>query len=125
MGASSELTKTFTEMNHQKANQFMQDNGAEWMSWKRNLPAATKIGGAWERQIGTARNILESILKIHGASLSDECLRTLLVEVEAIVNSCPLTIYLLSDVPLSPINFLTRKSKVVMPLPGVFSTPSI
>ena len=27
--ASAELTKAFTEMNHQKINQFMQDNGSE------------------------------------------------------------------------------------------------
>ena len=29
VGASAELTKAFTEMNHQKVNQFMQDNGGE------------------------------------------------------------------------------------------------
>ena len=66
-------------------------------------------------------------LKDYGASLSDKSLRTLLVEVEAIVISTPLTTDLLSDVnsliPLSPINLLTMKSKVMMPPPAVFSTP--
>ena len=105
VGASAELTKAFTEMNHQKINQFMQDNGGEWMSWKRNPPAASNMGGVWERQIRSARRILKSLLKTHGASLSDESLRTLLVEVEAIVNSRPLTTDLLNDanslIPLS------------------------
>ena len=72
---------------------------------------------------------MESLLKTYGANLSDESLRTLLVEVEAIVNSRPLTTDLLSGanslIPLSPINLLTMKSKVEMPPPGVFSTPDI
>ena len=87
------------------------------------------MGSVWERQIRSARKILESVLKTHGASLSDESLKTLLVEVEAIKNSRPLTTNLLSDanslIPLSPINLLTMKSKVVMPPLGVFSTPDI
>ena len=62
-------------------------------------------------------------------SLGDKSLQTLLLEKEAIVNSCPLTTDLLSDVnsliPLSPINLLTMKPKVVMPPPGVFSAPDM
>ena len=49
VGASAELTKIFTEMNHKKINQFMQDDGGEWMSWKRNPPAASNMGFVWER----------------------------------------------------------------------------
>ena len=41
------------------------------------------MGGVCGRHIITARKILESLLKTHGASLSD--LQTILVEVEAIV----------------------------------------
>ena len=54
-------------------------------------PLASNMGVDWERQIRTARNILNSLLKTHGASLTDESLQTLLTEVEAIVNSRPLT----------------------------------
>ena len=72
---------------------------------------------------------MASHLKTHGTSLNDESLRTLLVEVEAIVNSRPLTTELLNDVnsliPLSPMNLLTMKSKVVMPPPGVFTAPDV
>ena len=54
-------------------------------------------------------------------------LQNLLVEVEAIVNSCPLTTHVLNDVtslaPLSPVTLLTMKSKVVMPPPGHFTSP--
>ena len=87
------------------------------------------MGGVWERQKRSTRTILISLLKTHGTSLNDESLHTLLNEVEAIINSCPLTTNLLSDansmIPLSPINLLTLKSRVVMPLPGVFTAPDI
>ena len=56
------------------------------------------MGGVCQRQIRSARKILESLLKTHGGSLSNESLQTLLVEVEAIVNSHPLTTDLLSGV---------------------------
>ena len=87
------------------------------------------MGGVWERQIRSARTILTSLLKTHGTSLNDKSLHTLLIEVEAVVNSHPLTTDLLSDansvIPLSPINLLTLKSRVVMPPLGVFTAPDI
>ena len=57
--------------------------------------------------------ILSFLLKTHGGSLTDESLQTLLVEIEAINNSRPLTTETISDVtsliPLSPINLLILK----------------
>ena len=107
----------------------MRDSGGEWMLWKLNPPSASNMGGVWERQIRSARTILTSLLKTHGTSLNDELLCTLLIEGEVIVNSRPLTTDLLSDVnsmmPLSPINLLTLKSRVVMPPPGDFTAPDI
>ena len=97
------------------------------MIWKRNPPLSSNMGGVWESQIRSGRAILNSLLKTHGSSLSDESLQNLLVEVEAIINSCPLTTDVLSDVtslaPLSPVNLLTMKSKVVMPPPNHFTSP--
>ena len=47
-----------------------------------------------------------------------------MVETEAIINSCPMTVGTINDVnslmPLSPINILTMKSNVVLPPPGEF-----
>ena len=87
------------------------------------------MGGVWETQIRRARTILTSLLKTDGTSLNDESLRTLLIKVKATVNSRPLTKNLLSDVnsmmPLSPINLLTLKTRVVVPPPGVFTAPDI
>ena len=75
--------------------------------------------GVWECQIRSARSILVAQLKIHGASLNDESLHTFLAEVEAIVNTRPITSESLPDVhspvPLCPTQLLTMKSKVVIP----------
>ena len=129
VGSSSDFKKAFAEMDQQRINDFMRDNSGEWMLWKQNLPSASNMGGVWERQIRSARTILTSLLKTHGTTLNNESLPTLLIEVEAIGHSCPLTKNLLSDVnsmmPLSPINLLTLKSRVVMPPPGVFTAPDI
>ena len=97
------------------------------MVWKRNLPHANNMGGVWERQIRSARSILNSLLQTHGSKLIEESLQTLVAEVEAIINSRPLTTEVMNDAtslaPLSPINLLTMKSRVVMPSPGNFTTP--
>ena len=96
------------------------------INWKRTPPLASNMGGVWERQIRSARMILNSLLKTHGGSLTDESLQTLLVEVEAVVNSCPLPTETINDVtsliPLSLINLLTMKSEIVMPPLGVFAS---
>ena len=56
------------------------------------------MGFVWERQIRSARNILSSLMKTHGASLDEESLNTLFVEVEGIVNSRPLVVETINDV---------------------------
>ena len=64
-----------------------------------------------------------SLLDEHGPRLTDECLHTLLLEAEAIVNSRPLTCLDMSSdspEPLSPVQLLTMKSRVVLPPPGRF-----
>ena len=94
---------------------------------KRNPSHASNMGGVWECQIRSACSILNLLLKIHGSNLTEESLQTLVVEVEAVVNSRPLTTEVMNDVtslaPLSPINLLTMESRVAMPPPGNFNTP--
>ena len=86
------------------------------------------MGGVWERQIRSVKNVLSSLLKEHAARLDDESLRTLLTEVEAIANSRPLSAEGLNDCsiePLTPNHLLTMKSKVVLPPPGVFQKADV
>ena len=118
VGAIKELRKAFQEMDHNQLSQYLQRHEANWITWIRKPPTATHMSGVWERQIRTARSILNVLLKSHGRSLNDEALHTLLIEVEAIVNSRPMTTETInnvqSHVPLSPSNLLTMKSKVIM-----------
>ena len=122
VGAETELHKALKEMDDKKVSSFLQLHGGDWINWRRNPPSSSHFGGVWERQIRTARSILSALLRTHGNSLNDESFRTLLVEVEGIVNSRPLTVETLSDVnsaiPLSPSNLLTMKSTVIIPPPG-------
>ena len=117
VGAQRELAKAFQEMDHQKIQHFLENLGSDYITWHRNPPAASHMGGVWERQICSARNILMALMVTHGRGLNDESLRTLFAETEAILNSRPLTVENLADVkseqPLRPNNILTMKTKVV------------
>ena len=85
VGTKNELQRALKEMKHDKIKSFLQGNGASHM------------GGVWEHQIRSARTILEGLLKTHSHSLNDESLRTLMAEVELIINSRPLTVETISD----------------------------
>ena len=84
-------------MDKKKINDFLMELG-EWLIWKHNPPTASNMGGVWEQQIRSARSISASLLKQHGESLNDESLRTLLVQVEGIINTRPITCDNIGDV---------------------------
>ena len=87
------------------------------------------MGEVWERQIRSGHSVLVTLLKIRGTSLNDESLCTFFAEVEAIVNTRPITSESLSDVhspaPLCPMQLLTMKSRAVMPPPGEFQKEDV
>ncbi|XP_056603346.1 uncharacterized protein LOC130420207 isoform X2 [Triplophysa dalaica] len=89
-----------------------------------NTPASSHMGGVWERQIRTVRNVLTAILDQSSGRLDSSSLRTFLYEVMAIVNSRPLTTEHLNDPlgpePLTPNHILTMKSSIIAPPPGEF-----
>ena len=70
---------------------------------------------------------MSAMLKTHGECLNDESFRTVLVEIENVINSRPLSVETLCDPgslkTISPMTLLTKKSKVVYPLPGTFDHP--
>ena len=129
VSANNEFKKAFNEMNHQQILHFLGNTCADWLIWSRNAAAASPMGGVWERQIRSTRSFLASLLKNHGTCLKDESLHILMTEVEAIVNSRPLTMETMSDpqslTPLSPSNLLRMKSRVIMPPPGSFVRPDL
>ena len=72
------------------------------------------------------RAVLVSLIRTHGPNLNYEDLNTLMIEVEAVVNSRSLTIETIADgtseAAISPSNLLTIKSKVVMLHPRSLGT---
>ena len=50
------------------------------ITWKKNPPYASHMGGVWEHQICSAYSILSSLMQTHGRSLDEESLATLMAE---------------------------------------------
>ena len=87
IGASNELEKAYKELDHDKIRRYLLTKQCDMISWERNPPESSHKGGVWERQIRSAKNVLNNILRKHPARLNDEALRTFFTEVESIVNS--------------------------------------
>ncbi|XP_047671761.1 uncharacterized protein LOC125145112 [Tachysurus fulvidraco] len=92
-------------------------------SWEFNPPHSSHMGGSWERLIGIARRILDSMFLQLKTRLTHEVLCTLMAEVTAIINARPLVpVSADPEQPfiLSPSMLLTQKTGVPPP-PGDFT----
>ena len=129
VGAKGELKEALKELDHDMIRSELLKENCDWFVFKMNVPSASHFGGVWERQIRTVRSVMSALLEKNGAQLDDEALRTFLCEVEAIINSRPLTVDNLNDPdslnPLTPNHLLTMKSKVILPPPGMFQSPDL
>ncbi|GBP44003.1 hypothetical protein EVAR_27172_1 [Eumeta japonica] len=92
---------------------------AKRIVWKFIPPGAPHMGGAWERMIRTIKSSLYAVLKERKPR--EETLHTLLLEVEHIVNSRPLTPVEpdLNREALTPNHFLIGRSCGISPI-GIF-----
>ena len=88
VGAERELREYIKELNQDSIRDELLHHQ---ICWKCNPPTASHMGGSWERIIQSVRRILVSLFREHDGRLDDETLRTLLCEVECILNSRPLT----------------------------------
>ena len=86
-----------------------------------NPPAGPHFSGVWERQVKSVKKVLKSVL--HEQRIDDECLQTLLCEVENILNDRPLTTSSEdpNDLePLTPNHLLLQRKQPLLP-PGLFN----
>ena len=122
--AKHELRAALAELDHERIKAELLQKNCDWFAFAMNVPSSSHMGGVWERQIRTVRSVLFPLLQNNGLQLDDELLRTFMCEVEAIINSCPLTVDLLNEPaslsPLTPNHLLTMKTKVVLSPPSVF-----
>lgn len=116
IGAANEFKKA---CNENKLKKYTNENNIEFVV---NVPNASHMGGVWERQIRTVRNVLNSMFSIHKNRIDTSTLRTFFYEAMAIVNSRPLNALNDNDmtIPLTPNQLITLKNKIAAPPPGEF-----
>jgi hypothetical protein len=125
-GAHKELALEFKQMcKSNKLESWKRQNG---INWTFNPPTASHMGGAWERLIRSIRKVLAGLLADYTGRLNKDTFQTFLCEVEAILNSRPIT-SLSDDIrdcePLTPNHILTMRSSVTVPPPGIFQRQDV
>ena len=112
-----ELREALQQWNQTKIADTLSQEGVEW---KFNPPAAPHFGGVFERLVRSAKRALSAVLG--DRAVDDETLRTVVTEVEALLNGRPLT-HASTDPgdyqPLTPNHFLIGRASPQLP-PGVF-----
>ena len=117
LGAAKELQECICSWNQEHISQHL---AQKEIQWKFNPPSAPHFGGVWERLIRSTKTILRTILGTQ--CVGSDTLNTLLTEVEAILNSRPLTpVSEDSDdlEAITPNHFLLGRASPSLP-PGVF-----
>ena len=106
VGAKHELKAALAELDHKHIKTELLLGNCDWFTLAMNVPSSSHMGGVWEWQIRTVRNILPPLLQNNGLWLENKSLRMFMCKVEAIINSRPLTVDLLNDPgslsPLTP-----------------------
>lgn len=122
IGAERELKVAIEKWNKTQINNLLLQKGIKWTF---NPPAGSHHGGVWERLIRSVRKVLNSTFKVQ--RLDEEGLQTALCEVEAIVNSRPITKASMdpNDLEaLTPNHLLLQKNLPSLP-PGVFQPADV
>ncbi|XP_071639980.1 uncharacterized protein [Temnothorax longispinosus] len=94
----------------------------ERIKWSFNLPSAPHFGGLWESSVKSCKTHLRRM--VGDQTLSTEEFTTVLVQIEAVLNSrplCPLSTDPLDLKVLSPGHFLTMEPLVAVPSPDLTS----
>ena len=122
VGAERELREAIEKWNQKYIQEFLHQRQVEW---RFNPPAASHMGGIWERQIRTVRKVLKAVMLEQ--VVEDEALATLLCLVEGIINGRPLTTVSSDPTdlePLTPNHLLMLRAGPVLP-PGVFTKEDV
>ncbi|PWA22445.1 hypothetical protein CCH79_00020932, partial [Gambusia affinis] len=124
IGACKEM-KIPSNMDDTTVRTYLSDQGCVWTF---NPPHASHFGGTWERMIGLARRILDSMFLQMKDKLSHEVLTTFMAEVTAIINARPL-VPVTTDPDdsfiLTPAALLTQKINIVSPPAGEFGASDL
>ena len=113
-GAERELKESIQRWNQHAIGDFLHQREIDWHF---NPPHASHFGGSWERLVRSVRRVFTSLAQ--KVIFTDEELVTLVAEVEAVVNSRPLTpVTFVENIerPLSPNDLLVLNPDSNLPL---------
>ena len=115
-GANNELKKELERMDSAKIDECLRRQS---IHWDFNPPESPHMGGVWERMVRSVKTSLNAIIMAEGVVLNDFTLMTVLTEVEALVNSRPLTPVSddVSDLEaLTPNHFIMGRASTLLPI---------
>lgn len=111
-GGDTELKEAFNALQPALKEQLT----AQQIDFRYNPPSAPHFGGSWEREIKSIKAALATVLG--SQSVPEEVLRTVLIEIEGILNSKPLG-YVSSDIsdpdPVTPNSLLMGRPDASLP----------
>ncbi|XP_057705305.1 uncharacterized protein LOC130923571 [Corythoichthys intestinalis] len=125
ISACKEL-KIPSNMDNTAVQAYLREQGC---TWTFNRPHASHFGGSWERMIGLARRILDTMFfQLKNTKLTHEVLVTFMAEVSAIINARP--IVPVSTDPgdpqiLTPATLLTQKGTPLQAPAGDFTVSDL
>ena len=108
VGATDDLGIKAINVEDNNTKKYLYDTDSVWIF---NAPHSSHMGGSWERMIGLARSILDSIF-LEVKSLTHDVLVTVMAEVGAIINSRPIVPFSNNETSpeiLTPSALLTMK----------------
>ena len=117
VGAEHVLRESIQNLDQCKVNEFLSLRN---INWHFNPPNASHMGGAWEQMIRSVHRILSITFK--GQVLTNDTLQTIIIKIEAIVNSRPLipiTFDPKDEELLTPNHLLLLRGVVPLP-PGAY-----
>ena len=119
VGASNELAKALANMTGDSSLKAHMERNK--IDFQFGSPHSSHMGGVWERQIRTFRNVLNGLVQ-PSHTIDTATLRTIFYECMNIVNSRPLTSVNPDSLePLTPNHLIQMKSTIPLPPPpGVF-----
>nr|XP_022305787.1 uncharacterized protein LOC111112553 [Crassostrea virginica] len=116
IGATDDLRIDAVNVEDGELRNYLYKSGTIWIF---NAPCSSHMGGAWERMIGSARRILNSMLmKVTDKNLTHDVLSTFMAEVSAIMNNrllVPVSVDSGSPYILTPATLLTQKTADAFP----------
>lgn len=121
--ANKEMSVLWDSLNSKDVQEFFAERR---MTWSFIVERAAWWGGMWERLVRSVKTCLRKALG--RASLKYEEIETLLIEVEAVVNSRPLTFTHTGSEepsPLTPSHFLLGQRLTALPSAGNAPVPQI